>query len=406
MPKKPKALADGIGSKRVNLHAKKVGGVVINKRIQIRSGATTVKEFHSLQAFIDASIIQGDAATLLYILNADDKQAALRDRFAAFERKEATVYAPAVGIKDTMLKWLADGPTTRLGRPISPKTAASFRQSILDLAKLCDGTEKVSDLPAILAQFRTACIKTQSNSRFNQARSMCCGYARQVSEHGRYSNLYVAVSAIEPMHKDRKRERRSDLMPGDVLKIMEKFEAAGYGYLKHHVWNQTVLACRTDEYLNSADMITVYPDRGAVFIDGTKTKHAKRFAPLVDGLTFAPNRLTRGNAGTFGTGRKSIRAGRPTYGERLFNRVLAEVTKGTIQPYDLRSAGGAWYRKAGIDLIIRKAYFGHSMKGLSEGYATFGDTPVWSRWKDDVVRDTKKLNDWINANLTTMSDDF
>lgn len=374
IPKRP----NGRGFPRIKRSFGAVNGEFVGQ-INVSSGTNDPATYHRIHTMLDDLAERGDAETLVRIRNngrQGDAWGAQRvvgtrhyEVLEVLREWKGNRHVPTITgwrpLEQTMMEWLEKRARTASSVRLSPRTIASYEnnksQLLKHAARSTGPAPTNSDLPRLLASYRSWCIEREYWVPFNQTRTMCLSYARQMERDGRDSELYRAIRRVAGLTTTRKRER-ANLTVREVLEVMRKLPDRE----AQHVWNMCCLATRPDEYARNQWEIVFHDDYGTyVQINGTKTAHAKRPVPLVNGVS------------------------KVRFVESTFRRRLREVVGDAYLPRDFRSTGKRWRKEAGISASRCQQYFGHSMSSMEHRYDT-----------DDLLKfveaDAKLMNDYLD----------
>lgn len=193
----------------------------------------------------------------------------------------------------------------------------------------------VADVPVMLRAYRLAC-QGQTPTSFNRAKSYVQSFLSDTL--GRSHPLYQAVQDIRNLKVTGKRRPKPQ-----TVEQMRKLADLLTPELYAAAWAMAVTGMGPAEYWEQEGARwTVHADR--IHIAGTKRDSRVRDVPLV------------------------YRIPRPAFPRWRFDRRLAELAGGRVQPYDFRRTFATWLVEAGIPANRRKHYQGHSPQTMDELY--------------------------------------
>lgn len=244
--------------------------------------------------------------------------------YAAYQAKEIDLLPQGKAAESLAVAW------TRWVR--EKDCGDEHRRSLMKALPYLKASEgaMVADVPVLLAAARTRLLDRATT--FRLLRAACQGFIRS---HLKKSHpLYAAVGDV-PAMRVRPTVRRHPATVAE-LRLVAARMAPGHAAI---LWGMALTGMRPKEYWGPWSV-----DGHGVKIDGTKTRGAVRFVPLVSPIE--PPRLA------FVT----------------FRHVLRVASDRQMSPYDLRRTYSNWIEGAGIQRTRRRLYMGHGNKDLTDLY--------------------------------------
>lgn len=199
------------------------------------------------------------------------------------------------------------------------------------LLALGDDDTKLEHVPGLLAEARSAAMKSGKRPTFNRLHSAVSMLFQSLL--GEQHALTGAIARVERLTEDRREGNPQSL--AQVHAIVQ-----GLGEHGANCWPLSLTGMRTDEYFQRR----YRPVADAAEILGTKSKAAKRAVPLAYPITA------------------------PTCSADHFRHRLHTLTDGEVRPHDLRYTFMRWAENAGIPDLRIRWYAGHAVKSVSELY--------------------------------------
>lgn len=183
------------------------------------------------------------------------------------------------------------------------------------------------DLPALLRRQRTAALASGKRVAYNRFRAACFSLLRQVlrPDHP----ILREARAVTALEEDPR--AGNPQTPKELRQLV-----TALGDLGPIAWALALTGMRQDEYFAGRWQVLAN-DR--VHVQGTKSKGSRRLVPLI--YPIAP----------------------ASVGYKPFLSALREVSKGSVQPHDLRKTFSRWGEDAGVPGWRVELYMGHSLAG-------------------------------------------
>lgn len=211
---------------------------------------------------------------------------------------------------------------------------ASLKSSVKHLSGAAKKGAAIADLPDVLRALRESLAAHPR--AFNLARSAAQAFARE--RFGRRSTLWLEVSNVNVL-EELGRQRGRPVEP----KELEKLCGALAPDVAAMAWTMATTGMGPAEYWERLG--GWWKDEGShIRVHGTKREGRDRSVPRV-----------RPPA-------------RPVCWEGKFRDLLAEASRGEIQPYDLRRTFAHWMELARIPRTRRRLYMGHGKRDVTDLY--------------------------------------
>lgn len=214
-------------------------------------------------------------------------------------------------------------------------------------------TATVSDLPALLEEYRSRCVESGKFATFNKVRAACLTFARNTEEQRQFSELWRAIKRVDPTPTRRK--KKPSALP--FYEVREVIERLPQQRMRNAAWMLALTGMRVGELAGEFAIVD-----GMVVIKGTKSANAERYVPLLS------DNLRPEAFSYFQRGRNKVEPTKPPLEYTRFRKALRAASGGRLTPHDFRHCYKYWLTDARIHPDQIRAYMGWAEKDLDDRY--------------------------------------
>lgn len=257
------------------------------------------------------------------------------------------------------------------GLDIKPQTAESYRHQHTGILRHAAGRRYMSDLPAIMKDYRQAVLDSGKGRRaYNYAMTIARAWAKEKA--GAQAKAYLDLLTIKRLKIEPKPARaRARWSPRFVRNVMAKVPPE----IGKAIWFQAMHGLNVKEM-----MVDGYEPEGAhgLHIKGEKVGTRDRIVPLVTPLLSSPF-----NPAKFKLEYKHYL--------RFLKLASAELGK-EMKTHDLRRCYSRWMAQARVLQINIQVYMGHSVRTQTEEYQA-------SDPDEELAEDGENFMSWVGVQL-------
>lgn len=310
-------------------------------RLRLASGTHNGEEFRQLNGMV-GQLIHDREWDLLKLLH--DRHVSLRQLYLARWRGERLPNAKNLRpLKDALEAWLAtyDG---------AESTKVGYAGIIARFTARHPGAPLGTVAELLLSEKGPA--QAGPRASWNLLRAVLLSFLGDTL--GKRHELYMAVQDVPPL---KVKSREGNPQTVDQLRAL----VTALPDQADNLWGMALTGMRPGEWF--AGRWEVLSDR--VVVHGTKTDSAPRIVPRLYPLA------------------------RPVGTYWRFVHTLHDLTKGVVEPHDLRRTFMVWAEDAGIPRTRRRQYLGHAVADVSELYERRRDLEPW------LAADAEKLRTFV-----------